>query len=95
MRKVLPGEQFSIRSDDWNAIADVVRDYRQSLLDGGARAAPLGGGTEIVLAKNDSGGDLGQFSVVVVTGVAVGPGDNLNEYLYRPVFLVEVMGGGE
>lgn len=95
MKKVSPGQAFEFSASDWNALADVVKSYQQSLMDGGARIAWPGGDSAVIVARNESGRDLGRFSVVVVTGVVAGPGDNLEEYLSRPTFVIEVLGGGE
>ncbi|MCX7806290.1 MAG: hypothetical protein N3A38_14045 [Planctomycetota bacterium] len=95
MKKVLPGQSFVVSATDWNALTDIVESYKRSLMDGGAGTALPGGDSAVILARNDSGQNLDRFAVVVVTGVVFGPNDNLDEYLNRPTFIIEVLGGGE
>ena len=84
MEKVRQGEQVVIKASTWNGFVDAanfVKEARQNSLGAGIRSG-VGGG--IVPLKNMEDRDYPRFSALVITGVAVSPSANENEFVSCP-----------
>ena len=84
MEKVRQGEQVVIKASTWNGFVDAanwVKEAKQNTLGGGIRSG-IGGG--IVPLKNMEDRDYPRFSALVITGVAVSPNANEDEFVSCP-----------
>ena len=84
MEKVRQGEQIVIRAETWNGFVDAanfVKEARQNSLGVGIRSG-IGGG--IVPLKNMEDRDYPRFSALVITGVAISPSANEDEFVSCP-----------
>ena len=84
MEKVRQGEQVVIKASTWNGFVDAanfVKEARQNSLGAGIRSG-VGGG--IVPLKNMEDRDYPRFSALVITGVAVSPSANEDEFVSCP-----------
>ena len=84
MEKVRQGEQVVIKASTWNGFVDAanfVKEAKQNTLGGGIRSG-IGGG--IVPLKNMEDRDYPRFSALVITGVAVSPSANEDEFVSCP-----------
>ena len=84
MEKVRQGEQVVIKASTWNGFVDAanfVKDAKQNSLGVGIRSG-IGGG--IVPLKNMEDRDYPRFSALVITGVAVSPSANEDEFVSCP-----------
>ena len=84
MEKVRSGEAVSIKAATWNAFVDAanwVKEAKQNSLGAGARSG-IGGG--IVAMKNMEDTAYPRFSALVITGVAVSPSANEDEFVSCP-----------
>ena len=84
MEKVRQGEQVVIKASTWNGFVDAanwVKEAKQNTLGGGIRSG-IGGG--IVPLKNMEDRDYPRFSALVITGVAVSPSVNEDEFVSCP-----------
>ena len=84
MEKVRSGEAVSIKAATWNAFVDAanwVKEAKQNSLGVGIRSG-IGGG--IVPMKNMEDAAYPRFSALVITGVAVSPSANEDEFVSCP-----------
>lgn len=84
MEKVRSGEAVNIKAATWNAFVDAanwVKEAKQNTLGGGIRSG-IGGG--IVPMKNMEETAYPRFSALVITGVAVSPSANEDEFVSCP-----------
>ena len=84
MEKVRSGEAVNIKAATWNAFVDAanwVKEAKQNTLGGGISSG-IGGG--IVPMKNMEETDYPRFSALVITGVAVSPSANEDEFVSCP-----------
>ena len=84
MEKVRSGEAVNIRASTWNAFVDAanwVREAKQNTLGAGVGSG-IGGG--IVPMKNMEDAAYPRFSALVITGVAVSPSANEDEFVSCP-----------
>lgn len=84
MEKVKTGDAVRIKASTWNAFVDTanyVQSARQNQTGCGLKS---GVETGIVLVRNATGKELGQFAVVVLDGIAVTPAANEDEFLSCP-----------
>lgn len=85
--KASKGEPLRIEATTWNTLVDVAAAHR-------ARQTPFGSkgttyrppDTDVVLVKNDSGGDRDRFSVLGIDTPIIAPSDNQAEFDNRPAF---------
>ncbi len=84
MEKVRSGEAVAIKASTWNSFVDAanwVKDARQNSLGTGLKSG-IGGG--IVPLKNMDETAYPRFSALVITGVAVSPSANEDEFVSCP-----------
>ena len=84
MEKVRQGEQVVIRASTWNGFVDAanwVKEAKQNSLGVGIKSG-IGGG--IVPMKNMEERDYPRFSALVITGVAISPSANEDEFVSCP-----------
>ena len=84
MEKVRQGEQVVIKASTWNGFVDAanwVKDVRQNSLGTGLKSG-IGGG--IVPMKNMEETAYPRVSALVITGVAVSPSANEDEFVSCP-----------
>ena len=84
MEKVRSGEAVAIKASTWNSFVDAanwVKEARQNTLGGGLKSG-IGGG--IVPMKNMEETAYPRFSALVITGVAVSPSANEDEFVSCP-----------
>ena len=84
MEKVRQGEQVVIRASIWNGFVDAanwVKEAKQNSLGVGIKSG-IGGG--IVPMKNMEERDYPRFSALVITGVAISPTANEDEFVSCP-----------
>ena len=84
MEKVRQGEQVVIKASTWNGFVDAanwVKEAKQNTLGGGISSG-IGGG--IVPMKNMEETAYPRFSALVITGVAVSPSANEDEFVSCP-----------
>lgn len=84
MEKVRSGEAVNIKASTWNAFVDAanwVKEAKQNSLGAGVRSG-IGGG--IVPMKNMEESAYPRFSALVITGVAVSPSANEDEFVSCP-----------
>lgn len=83
--KVKAGERLKIPAAAWNACLDAAADFRQRQMSRGAgEAGP--GSLPGILVRNDTGGDLAQFSVVALSGLVIAESDSHEQFAEGPVF---------
>jgi hypothetical protein len=76
--KVSAGEPLTIPAAVWNNLLDMVQDYRNSRMNGGAGAMRPGRpGGNIILVRNDSGAARARFDVLGVSAPIYTPTQNL------------------
>jgi len=80
LKKVQAGQPLEIPAGTFNTFIDTARAHlaRQRSTQTGTDRSYRD--PDIVLVRNDSGYDLGQFEVLGVSGVVISPADNLNEF---------------
>ena len=84
MEKVRSGEAVNIKASTWNAFVDAanwIKEAKQNSLGAGVRSG-IGGG--IVPIKNMEESAYPRFSALVITGVAVSPSANEDEFVSCP-----------
>lgn len=87
LAKVTPGQPLRIPAAAYNAFVDAAVDLRmRQQRGGGAESAGRRRESGLVLLRNDSGGDLDRFAIVTLSGVAISPAENLNEFQAAPIF---------
>lgn len=87
LKKVQPGHPFRMPAAAYNAFVDAAADFqRRSLNKGGVDSCGRGYPPGIVLIRNDSGADVGQFGVLTLGGIVIDPADNEPEFRSGPVF---------
>ena len=80
-KKVHSGERIrTFPAALYNALVDAARQTRTTSLNTGMGRNRQGWPAGIVAVKNDSGGDLDQFSVVGIAGPVIEPADNEDEF---------------
>ena len=84
-RKVQPGQRLKIPAPAWNACLDAAADFRSRQLARGA-GAPTGGDLSGIRVRNDTGGDLAQFSVVRLDGVVIAEATSHEQFAMGPIF---------
>lgn len=82
IRKVARGDKLRIPADAWNAIADAV-NARQAI-NAGADGRNLN--ADVVLVRNDSGGDCERYDILGLDDVAISPTDNLAAFCEQIAF---------
>lgn len=96
LRRVKAGDRAQIPADAYNAMLSVVRDRRAAAFDGGAPAVRIPSHPPAtVLVRNDTGGDLDRFAVVVPGAPAVAHADDATEFFRRPNLAGDAPEGGE
>ena len=80
LKKVQAGQPLEIPAGTFNTFVDTARAHlaRQRSTQTGTDRSTRD--PDVVLVRNDSGYDLGQFEILGVSGVVISPGDNLNEF---------------
>ena len=81
-RKVRTGEALAIPANAYNAFIDAALDCRQRQTIGGGRQ-PSYRQASIVLVRNDSEADVGQFGVLGISGVVFDPATALEGFQGR------------
>jgi len=81
-RKVRSGEPLAIPANTFNAFIDAAVAHRQQQNVGGGRL-PAYRQASIVLVRNDSGSDVGQFGVLGISGVVFDPATALESFQGR------------
>lgn len=84
MEKVRQGQEVVIKASTWNGFVDAanyVKEAQRNTLGAGIRSG-IGGG--IVPLKNMEDRDCPRFSALVITGVAVSPSANEDEFVSCP-----------
>jgi len=76
-----PGQPFSFGARFYNDLVSLVKEWKSGRL--GRRSANTQGQRQLRI-RNDSGGDLDQFSVLGITGVVFEQSDNSNEFKSNP-----------
>lgn len=77
--KLRPGAK-RLNSGDWNAAMDVARAFAQGQLNPRAALALATDPSSIVSVRNDTGGDLDRFGIVVLDDLIFTPTDDLQEF---------------
>jgi len=87
LRKVQGGQPLRIPAVAYNAFVDAALDLRRRRMNQGAGAGS--GRTRhpgAALVRNDTGGDLGEFAVVALSGVVITESDGHEQFAMGPVF---------
>jgi hypothetical protein len=88
LKKVRSGQKLRIPAEAYNAFVDAATDLRRRQQAQQQEDHPQQRDVGIVLVKNSSGADRGQFAVLGITGplfAATGAGSNLQEFKNRVV----------
>jgi hypothetical protein len=89
-RRVVAGQRLDgVSADDWNAFIDTAMAARQRQ-PGPERDAVKAGDQTEVFVKNGTASALPRHGVIRLLDPLFGPGDNLEEFVSRPCFTVEV-----
>jgi hypothetical protein len=79
--KVSSGQPLTIPAAVWNNVLDMVQDYRNSRMNGGAGAMRPGRpGGNIILVRNDSGAARARFDVLGISAPVYTPTQNLSTF---------------
>lgn len=83
-QQVRPGDPIAIPAQAWNAMLDLVRPGGRGFPE--MRREGTGREAVVVRLKNESGTDLGQYSVLGLNGPVFTPDDDLDAFLRQPAF---------
>jgi len=86
MPKVSTGQPFRMTAGDFNSFVDAAQTARNRALNRESGAVPRDTKLGIITIRNQSGADQNQFAVLTVTGVAITPTDNPQEFKTRATF---------
>lgn len=74
LRHVKRGDPLRIPANDYNAMIDAARAHRNDQVVGRVFDGRIGE-PDIVLVRNETGSDIGQFDVLAISGVVFDPSD--------------------
>ena len=80
LKRVHPGDPISFSSNAYNAWCDAADDLRQRQMATSASQQLETRDVDIVLVRNDSGGDVDQHGILGIDGPLISPTDNLDEF---------------
>ena len=83
-RKVQSGSPLVIPAPAYNAFIDTAKDHQARQNSLGQTATPAFQSSGVVLVRNDSGVDCGQYDILAVDGIVIGPEDNERSFLNQP-----------
>jgi len=68
LKKVQSGQRLRISASAYNAFVDTALEHQQRQRDMASETRPSTRQADIILVRNDSGGDVGRFAVLAITG---------------------------
>jgi hypothetical protein len=87
MRKVVTGEKFSVKAKTWNSFIDAAVYVKQRQADLLSKTPRRDTKSGIVLVRNSTDEDLGQFAVVALGALIITPSDNEQDFRNNlPIF---------
>ena len=84
-KKVKAGDKFHFPARFYNALVDVAGAQLAREHDQPGPPPPRRKPSGLVLVRNSSGADVGQFGILGIEGVAITPHDNEAEFITQPV----------
>lgn len=84
LKKVTAGQRLEMPAETFNTFIDAARDYLRRRQGQGDKARPERREMVIILARNDSGGDLDRFAVLGISGILYAPTENEEAFKSRP-----------
>jgi len=83
VRRVSPGQPRRLSAEEFNTIAIAANDYLDRRHGGGAPGPPPIAPRDVVLVRNDSGGDVGLFGVLGIDEPLIDDGADLAQFQSR------------
>jgi hypothetical protein len=92
MRKVVTGEKFSVKAKTWNSFIDAAVYVKQRQADLSSKTPRRDTKSGVVLVRNSTDEDLGQFAVVALGALIITPSDNEQDFRNNlPIFEAEAV----